>query len=286
MKYLVRKLVLAPVPEYEISAQDFAKVRRAQFVLANSLAIEEKYEILISNFIDFERTTVSLALTDSIRDIATHTEMFENRVALNTRLANVLSAARLYLDQLPQHMADGLANELADQKKQLKDKCSQEYDQHFEYRFMEALRNHAQHRGTPVHRTTYLSAWKSADSDRFMEFSIRAIATREKLSEDETFKKTVLKEMPNEVDLASALRRYLESISNIHSWARSVLQDKAGEARTFIESLRTRYSQMYRENLAGLAAIQVEDNGLRSVSGRWDLIGMMYESPYRIATRN
>ena len=266
MKYLVRKLVLASVPEYEISADDFARVHRSQVVLLNALAIEEKYEILISNFIDFERTAVNLALTDAIRDIATHVEMFENRVALNTRLVNLLSAARLYLDQLPQHLTGAASTELSEQKKQLKSKCSQEYDEHFEYRFMEALRNHVQHRGTPVHLTTYQSEWKSVETDRYMEFSIRVTATRERLSEDDTFKKGVLEEMPDDVDLAHALRRYVESISNIHCFARSVIQNDVEAARAFIESLRGRYSQLYSESLVGLSARQVDDDGLSSAS--------------------
>ena len=254
------------MPEYEISADDFTRAHRAQVTLLNALAIEEKYEILVSNFMDFERTAVNLALIDAIRDIATHLEVFENRVALNTRLVNFLSAARMYLDQLPQHMTGSSTISLSAQKEQLKKECSQEYDRHFEYRFMEALRNHVQHRGTPVHLTSYHAEWKSIESDRFMEFSIRVTATRIRLKEDDTFKKSVLEEMPEDVDLARALRQYVESISNIHCFARSVIAKDVDDARTLIDSLRTKYSQLYDGSLAGLSAHQLDDDNRMGTS--------------------
>ena len=260
MKYLVRKQVLAPVPEYAISREEFHKAQRSQSTLRNALSIEEKYEILLSNFIEFEQTALTQVLSNAVRDLDTYDEFFENRVALNARLVNFLSAARLYLDQLPQHMIGETADESHARKERLKAKCADQYDAHFEYRFMEALRNYVQHRGIPIHLTTYQSRWQDGPDHRYMEFSIRLVATREKLREDGRFKANILAEMPLEVEIPHALRQYVEAISEIHCFARGTIQAEVVGARDYVESLHARYAQLYDKSLATLSAIELDDD--------------------------
>ena len=91
---------------------------------------------------------------------------------------------------------------------------------------MEALRNYVQHRGIPIHLTTYQyqSRWQDGPDHRYMEFSIRLVATREKLREDGRFKANILAEMPLEVEIPHALRQYVEAISEIHCFARGTIQ--------------------------------------------------------------
>lgn len=53
MKYMLRKDVLAIVPEIEITEDEYTQLKQAHTILSNALEIEEKYEILISNYLDF-----------------------------------------------------------------------------------------------------------------------------------------------------------------------------------------------------------------------------------------
>jgi hypothetical protein len=259
MRYLLRKAVINPVPEVEISAQDFSVLKAARGVLSNAFAIEEKYEIVISNFLELEKQLLDVAATNAVRDTNTYAEFFETRSLLNIRLVNLLTSTRLYLDQLPQHIEDC---DLADTEaiSLVKARCSEEYDKHFEFRFMEALRNYVQHRGIPVHFVRQGARWTSLEDDGLMEFSIHIAAQRSYLEEDEKFKKTILNEITGDVDLIAASRRYLESISAINEFVRKLLQEPTASARAAIETAHHRYSQVCSETLIGLCALEMENS--------------------------
>lgn len=263
MKYILRKAVINPVPEVEITAQEFSVFKAARRVLVNAFAIEEKYEIAISNFLDLEKQLLVVAATNAVRDTNTYAEFFETRSLLNIRLVNLLTSTRLYLDQLPQHIDDC---DLADPEAILlvKARCSEEYDKHFEFRFMEALRNYVQHRGIPVHFVRQNAHWTSIEEDRLMEFSVHIASQRSLLEEDEKFKKTVLKEIAGDVDLIAASRRYLESISAINEYVRNLLQEPIASARSAIELAHHSYSQVCSESLVGLCALEMENSQVTS----------------------
>jgi len=259
MRYILRKAVINPVPEVEITAQEFSALKAARGVLSNAFAIEEKYEIVISNFLELEKQLLDVAATNAVRDTNTYAEFFETRSLLNIRLVNLLTSTRLYLDQLPQHIDDC---DLADTEaiSLVKARCSEEYDKHFEFRFMEALRNYVQHRGIPVHFVRQGARWTSLEDDRLMEFSIHITAQRSYLEEDEKFKKTVLNEITGDVNLIAASRRYLESISAINEFVRKLLQEPTASARAAIEAAHHRYSQVCSETLIGLCALEMENS--------------------------
>jgi hypothetical protein len=259
MRYLLRKIVISPVPEVEISAEEFLGLKAARRVLSNAFAIEEKYEIVISNFLDLEKQLLDIAATNSLRETNTYAEFFETRSLFNVRLVNLLTSTRLYLDQLPQHIADCVPSD-SGAVSLVKTKCSEEYDKHFEFRFMEALRNYVQHRGIPVHLVRHKSGWTSSDQDRLLEFSVYIAAQRDQLEEDEKFKKSVLQEITTDIDLMAASRKYLESISAINGFVRKLLSDQIKSARKVIEAAHLRYSEVCSETLTGLSALEMEDS--------------------------
>ncbi len=263
MTYIIRKAVLGTVPEIEITASEFADLKAARKVLSDAFATEEKYEIVITNFIDLEKQLLNVAVIDKIRHKPSYSEIFETRSILNTRLVNLLTATRLYLDQLPQHVAHCLPNS-PDVHIDVKRRCSEEYDQHFEFRFMEALRNHVQHRGIPIHFVRHGSRWTSLDESKQMEFYVQISAQLDKLEADEKFKKSVLAEIEEDVDLIATTRKYVESISAIHQYVRDTISDSVTAARTTIEAVHVRYSQLHSDSLIGISAFELGEEGVRS----------------------
>lgn len=258
MRYLLRKAMLNPVPEVEISAEEFAELKAARGILLNAFAIEEKYEIIISNFLDLEKQLLDIAVTNTVRDTLSYAEFFETRSALNIRLVNLLTATRLYLDQLPPHIGDCVPQK-PEVRDLVKSRCSDEYDKHFEFRFMEALRNHVQHRGIPIHFVQQGARWTSFEDDGLMEFSIHIAAQLSCLEEDEKFKKSVLGEITKDIDLIAASRRYVESISAINEFVRDLIADSVTSARAAIEAAHHRYAKVFSENLVGLSALEMSE---------------------------
>lgn len=250
--------MLAPVPEVEISAEEYSLLGEARSVLSSVLGIEEKYEILVANFLELEKQLLHVAATNTVRNTLSYSEFFESRSALNIRLVNLLTAARLYLDQLPQDVADCIPENL-NAANLVKARGSKEYDEHFEYRFMEALRNHVQHRGIPIHFIEQGSHWTSFGEDGLMEFTVEIAAQRRYLKEDGKFKKAILNEASEDVDLKAACRRYVESLSAIHEFARELIAEAAKSARARIEAAHKRYAEIYHEDLLGLTASAIAD---------------------------
>ena len=258
MRHVIRLAGLAPAPELEISAEEFSLLQVARRILSSAFSIEEKYEILVANFLALETQILDIAATNVVRNTLTYSEFFETRSALNVRMVNLLTAARLYLDQLPQDIADCLpSNDTVPSL--VKARCSKEYDQHFEYRFMEALRNHAQHRGIPIHFVSQGAHWTSHDEYGRMEFVVDIVAQRRYLEEDEKFKKLILEEVSGDVDLTAACRRYIESLSAINQFARDLIAESVNGSRQTIEGAHKRYSELYSGNLLGLSAMALQD---------------------------
>jgi len=253
MKYLLRKNVLADVPEIEITAKEYADFERARNVLSNALAIEEKYEIVMSNYLDFEKQILSMATDYMVREQIEYSDFFEVRLGLNICLVNLLTSVRLYVDQLNLNVRECVPN-VADAKEIVKKFFSDEFDRHKEYRFMEQLRDYVQHRGLPVHLTQYGARRTTLEGDFFLEYYMELASQRSYLQEDSKFKPKVLAELDEKIDLKVATRSYLESISNVHESARNMIIESVTLARQQIENAHHRYAAVHNESLVGLSA--------------------------------
>lgn len=244
----------------EISAEEYSLLEKARSVLSNALAIEEKYEILVANFLDLEKKLLHIAATNIVRETLNYSDLFEIRSVLNIRFVNLLTAARLYLDQLPQDVGDCVP-ENCKAVDLVKAQCSREHDEHFEYRFMEALRNHVQHRGIPIHLIRQDPRRTSFGDDELTEVTVDIVAQRRYLEEDEKFKKAVLDEISEDVDLKAASRHYVESLSTINEFARELIAQSVKSARATIEAAHKRYAEVYPESLTGISASAIAENG-------------------------
>lgn len=261
IRYVVRKRVLGAVPEIEISSDEFLALAGARAILTNAFAIEEKYEIVLANLLELEKELLTLAATEILRHPSDYADFYAVRALLNVRMVNLLTAAKLYLDQLPQHVSKCMPN-LAEAKETIHSYCSEEYDERFEYRFMEALRNYVQHRGIPVHFTSHGGNRTHHDNGSFLEYCVDIAAQRVYLEEDGKFKRSVLEEISDDVvDLKASARAYVESISTIHHRTRELIADAAVKARAVIESSHARYTEVHEDTLVSLAALAIGEHG-------------------------
>lgn len=59
MQYKLRVQVFGAAPEIQISAAEFDALYAAHVALTAGGAIEEKFELLLSNYLDLERTAMN-----------------------------------------------------------------------------------------------------------------------------------------------------------------------------------------------------------------------------------
>lgn len=177
MNLVLRLAVLESTPEITITEEQFHAARKSRLALNAAFALEETYDLLLSNFLELEQDALCAAASSVVRDIHSYEDLFEVRSNSNRRAVNLLSAARLYLDHAPQHLAD-CARDVDVSRKLFKQATAKQYDAQFSYRFMEALRNHVQHSGLAIHVVRHASRWTGVEPANVLE-NLRSDHTQE-----------------------------------------------------------------------------------------------------------
>lgn len=263
MKYLLHLPTASDSPELEIEEENYRALMEAKKVLFNCLSIEKKYEILLSNYLEFEQEILRVTTSQMIRQFpssnydAYRMIDLDVRLMIDLRLVNLLTSARLYLDHLSGHMRECLPHK-SDTKSVINSLRSAEFESKVEYKFMEELRNHVQHRGLAVHVVRLPKRWRDFGEERLLEFSLGILSQKSELESDEGFKKQVLDEIPDEVDLKLFTRSYIESFSNIHLEIRKQIADSVAQSRRKIEEAFCRYQKEYNREVKLLEVLNVD----------------------------
>jgi hypothetical protein len=250
MKPYLQPANLSPPPALEIEESEYLLLQRSRPILNAAFSFEENYDLLVCNYLELENASLTLTTESMARQQHEYQDLFEQRAELNRRVVNFLSAARLFVDQLPQRI-----EQCGGHKKEIKAKLSVEYDASFEYRFMEALRNHVQHSGSAVHSLSIGGKWRQPPRERTQTvFTLQAFAEKRFLMLDKTFKKPTLKECPDKVEVLIATRRYLESLSAVHDFARQHIDGDVTDARNAFSEAIKRYQEFSKATVIGLTA--------------------------------
>jgi hypothetical protein len=237
-KYTVRILTYDFHREVELDQSRFDELQQAQQCLHEAYAIEVKYEILRLNYLDLEKECLNITSDYILRDYnsqidTSHKFGCDIHLAFNRRMINLLTSTKLYCDQIKGHIRKIIPNDqvtvdsifLAESKK------------HYEFRFMEKLRNHVQHAGLATHSVSINSR---LTSERKQEYKISIFSHKTELERNrngnrDTSYKQVLNDMPEKVELMNFSRVYVESINKIHCDIRQLLVQKVEEFRQLIE---------------------------------------------------
>ena len=134
MKYLVTILTTGNNQELVIDELKFEQLKQAKECLSEILSFEEKYELLLSNYMELEKECLLIPAQNMVYEDNEYMNFFDIKLLFNQRIVNLLTTSRLYIDQLSQHIKACNLNI------DIKSFFSYEYDNNFEYRFMEALK--------------------------------------------------------------------------------------------------------------------------------------------------
>ncbi len=260
MRYTIQVWTLDSYPEnkIEIDQPKFDELRHAQKCLSVALAIEENYDLLLSNYLDLEKECLNVAADYMVRTSTEYTDLFDIRLAFNRRIVNFLTSTRLYKDQITNHIEAWIPNDKNTLEK-VKSLFLVESKACFEYRFMETLRNHVQHHSLAVRSILVERKLTSfVEEEREWEFKTRIFTNKLNFDNDKSLNKQdkqVLNEMPEEVDLMYAARVYVESISKVHCDIRELLARKFGESRRLISMQIEDYKKISNGDSTGLYAV-------------------------------
>ncbi len=128
-----------------LTVEEYQRLSRAKKALVATIGIEQKFDLLLENYVEYESELLNLGLRLlAFRDTQWHAFQ-EESLGVTRRLVNLLSAARLYVDQTRHDLSRifGKDHEICAAVKQA---SAQRYDANFGFRFMGTLRNAVQHR--------------------------------------------------------------------------------------------------------------------------------------------
>lgn len=223
-----------------ITAEEFRDIAGARRSLVVATGIEEKFHLLLDNYADFERALLDLALRHLVFSTAGWSEFQDEILAINRHLANLLSAARSYLDQV-NHEVAGLFGSGSQAVEAVRKARANEYNARFGYRALEALRNYQQHRGLPVHHLAIGMRRDPVGDEIFVAHRVTPSVSVASLRRDGRVKAAVLAELETRgplVPLMPMVREYVEGLAAVHAAMRdAVANDVKGWEETVLHAM-------------------------------------------------
>ncbi|MGV3681641.1 MAG: hypothetical protein ACO1PM_18260 [Acidovorax sp.] len=255
MEYGLARLVLGSNKFVEINKKDYEEIKFSRDILLESLFIEQKFDLLIDNYVEFETDLLEIGAGELIRGSGAWADFQDQRNQINRRLVNLLSAARLYLDHTKHHLGN-IERFVPGVKSSIELTMSTQYDESLGYRFMEALRNYVQHRGYPIHGVTYGVRRTNLGA----AYTVTPYIEWARLEEDGKFKSTVLSELKSlseKIDIRPFVREYMERLWNIQQMIRSKLDSILKQSDRLVRQAITRYrdESPVNDSIVGLAAV-------------------------------
>ncbi|UTW45238.1 hypothetical protein KFE80_12885 [bacterium SCSIO 12696] len=257
MRYCIQKFALGKHPEIELSENEFQKLQSAREKLSASLGISEKFELMLQNFIELEKELLINSADLIVSPFGDYPQVFDSRLTLNRRIVNLLTSTKLYVDQATKHIRPFFEDE-SEVKKEVKSYFSEEYDNSEHYRFMEALRNYVQHDGLAVHNLSYPFRWVGEGPNKLMEHRTEIFSRKNLLEEDKNFKRAVLSEMDEKVDINVSAREYVGCLKRIHLKLQNLIDNQTAQARELFQNYISEYERVNDQQVIGLYALAKE----------------------------
>jgi hypothetical protein len=247
----------------EISAQEFSGLRLSKTAITNIVAIEEKFDTLLGNYLELEHELMKITASYMIYEMGGNV-FRSNMNTINRRMVNLMTSCRLYNDQTAHHFSV-MFGKVSQEFESLKSEMSRHFDRNIEYRTMEALRNYVQHRGYPVGGYTLQNKWVQKGEKKEDAQLIHLKLDLRSIEEDGDFKKKTLNELieiENSIDLKQHFRKYVECISLVHGRVRELTSNVISNAEQNIILAREKYKTKFEEGDSELiAAVHENDEG-------------------------
>lgn len=242
-KFVVTRYALGKHHEVSITEGQYRHAKTAFEQLHEIVLLEERFDAIAGGFLDFEKAMLASILEFAYAGFKDGLYQMSVRRQLNRLLMNALSAARGYIDHLPQACDSVFGREDA-RAGACRATLRESYDGLMGYRMFEALRNHAQHSGFPIHSVSYSHQGEGEAPYAQARLSLSPMVDTAELAQNRSFKKNILKEMKQlgaRLDLKPYLREYMQGIATAHYLFREHAQTIAESSQQTLDELTNRF---------------------------------------------
>jgi hypothetical protein len=188
------------------------------------LDIEEKFDITIESYFDYERARLDLALRHMLTWDLSHATLAADIRIINRHLLSLLSTGKLYVDQLNHDFAT-LYGRQSPQWGLVEEKRRLLHSESLGYQVAAVLRNHIQHRGLPVNTLYYQKTARNEDGQRRFQAGADPYLDVYELQKDRAVSKELLnrlKELGHRVPVTPLIKDYLGCLGELHKKVREI----------------------------------------------------------------
>jgi hypothetical protein len=274
MRYGITRLHSSAGSLVELSEEEFALGKRSKYGFMALLDIEEKLDILLENYAEYERELLSLTLQRALFFDPSWSSVISDINTVNRRLANLLTTGRLYIDQV-NHEISAVYGAESTLSEALRSYLREEYSSSLGYRAMEALRNFMQHRALPVYQIKYPGKATFSENEgdgvraKGIRWGVIPSLRIDALREDKKIKASVLNELAGigeYVPITPLVRQYVEAIGRFHEKLREATSGDLASWREQMKWIIARGQEGFSKDLIGFSLV-VEDEAGGFVEG-------------------
>lgn len=249
-RYFVGEKILNPRgAPIEISKNEFERIYKSKNIVTGLMSFELKFNILFECYRRLEIEMFEMAFDLTIKDDFSRQISSEIVINLNQNLLSFLTAVRAYHDQRPQDLA-AFSTPESPWAEKANGVFHSIFNLIFEYRVMEAVRNHAQHHRLPIERFyTGASRDKTEKSISELRYTIDPEINLIELAKNNKLNKRTREEISELgvewMDIKLALRRYVSGLAQGHNEVRSMIFDMFEDAKAVYAEFADRYKSRH-----------------------------------------
>lgn len=240
MTYQLSPAIRSRGEPIDLSKDEYRSIARARDGLIVMIGIEQKFELILQNYADYEKELFEIALRQVVFREMSYQAMQEESLAVVRRLGNLLSSAKLYVDSTKRDLSELFGKE-HDVYTTVKRKCSEEYDGALGYRLMEALRNVLQHRSIAGVSLRYSANAEEANQAHRVRHRVMPSLSASHLKEAD-LKAKVHGEIAGKgsAETTGHVRQYVDGLARVHYEVRRVME---GERRAWEVVFRSAFAR-------------------------------------------
>ncbi len=261
LKYGLLLLSAGSNDPLELSESEFQSVRSARVSYLTTVDIEEKFDLTVESYFDFERTRIDLAFRHMLTwDLPQATLSADIRV-INRRLLGLLAAGKLYLDQLGHDFVKlyGRSSKWA----AIEQKRRSLQDGSLGFQVAKVLRDHIQHRGLPVNTLFYQMTAKNEDGQRRILVGTDPHLNVYQLEGDRAVDRSLLKKLRDSgrsLSVTPIVKEYLGCLGELHEAVREVISSDADSWEAELQAFLRRAEAAFGPSPI-VAAVELQEDG-------------------------
>lgn len=268
MKHVLTNWVLGKSPIISITEDDYLDLQNCQTCLYELLLIEQKYDNIIENYLEYENYLMDVAHRNTVNRNFIWTSMRDASNTIQRKIMNLLNSSKAFIEQSMHHLKMILPDE-PKSGEEYKSFISDLYDNYLGYRVMEALRNHSQHFNFPAPHLSINMQRVDRSTHNQLLISVTPSISVKDISKNKKFKRSILSEIKVIGDLADIkplLREYVSCISRVLIFLRGITKDQKNHSDKKIMWALDKISNAVGETQISnpAAAISNEDGTMRA----------------------